>query len=71
MEAILKLGFSEKKGINCCACMLSFSKREHYHCAAIGQRPICPEKGCRRDCPLIEEEQYLCMKLKGTIGDIR
>lgn len=44
MEAVLKLSFSEEKGINCCACMLSFSKGERYHCAAIGQRPICPEK---------------------------
>lgn len=54
MDAILKLSFSDKKGINCAACMLSFSKGERYHCAAIGQRPICPEEGRHRDCPLKE-----------------
>lgn len=57
MEAVLKLGFPDEKGIRCCACMLSFSKGEHYHCAAIGQRPICPEEGGRRrDCPLKERK---------------
>ena len=50
--------FSDEKGIRCCACMLSFSKGEHYHCAAIGQRPICPEEGGRRrDCPLKERKE--------------
>lgn len=33
MKAILNLSFSDEKGINCTACMLSFSKGEHYHCA--------------------------------------
>lgn len=57
MEAVLKLSFSDEKGINCCACMLSFSRGERYHCAAIGQRPICPEEGRRRDCPLKERKK--------------
>lgn len=46
------------EGCVTCACMLSFSKGEHYHCAAIGQRPICPEEGGRRrDCPLKERKE--------------
>ena len=52
MKAILNLSFSDEKGINCTTCMLSFSKGEHYHCAALGTRPVCPEEGCRKDCPL-------------------
>lgn len=56
MKAILNLSFSDEKGINCTACMLSFSKGEHYHCAALGIRPVCPEEGCRKDCPLKREE---------------
>ena len=53
MEAVLKLSFSDEKGIRCCACMLSFCKGDRYRCAAIGQRPFCPEEGGRRrDCPL-------------------
>lgn len=54
MDAILKLSFSDSKGINCAACMLSFAKGERYHCAALGQRPICPEEGKRKDCPIKE-----------------
>jgi hypothetical protein len=41
----------------CEKCMLAFSKmgfndETHKHCAALGIRPKCPEKGCRKDCPL-------------------
>lgn len=53
MDRYLKLSFDNIKGRNCEHCMLSFSKGEHNHCAALGNRPICPEKGCRKDCPLI------------------
>lgn len=54
MDRYLKLSFDNVKGRNCEHCMLSFSKGEHSHCAALGNRPICPEDGCRNDCPLID-----------------
>lgn len=53
MDRYLKLSFDNIKGRNCEHCMLSFSKGEHNHCAALGNRPICTEEGCRKDCPLI------------------
>ena len=54
MDRYLKLSFDNAKGRNCEHCMLSFSKGEHNHCAALGTRPICSEEGCRKDCPLID-----------------
>lgn len=54
MYRYLKISFDNVKGRNCEQCMLSFSKGEHNHCAALGNRPLCPEEGCRKDCPLIE-----------------
>lgn len=54
MDRYLKLSFDNIKGRNCEHCMLSFSKGEHNHCAALGSRPICPEESCRKDCPLID-----------------
>lgn len=54
MDRYLKLSFDNIKGRNCEHCMLSFSKGERNHCAALGNRPICSEEGCRKDCPLIE-----------------
>ncbi len=54
MDRYLKLSFDNVKGRNCEQCMLSFSKGEHNHCAALGNRPICSEEGCRKDCPLVE-----------------
>lgn len=54
MDRYLKLSFDNVKGRNCEYCMLSFSKEERNHCAALGNRPICPEEGCREDCPLID-----------------
>lgn len=52
---VLNLYFADKP--NCEICMLSFGKIGHngetqQHCAALGQRPICPNEGCRKDCPL-------------------
>ena len=81
MEAVLKLGFSDEKGIRCCACMLSFSKGEHYHCAAIGQRPICPEEvseegGERRKRKKIRKatvvdvyEDFILLRIKTKAGN--
>ena len=57
MKAKLMLSFDDSKGINCEHCMLSFSKGEKYHCAALGNRPICPEEGKRKDCPLLEQKE--------------
>lgn len=57
MKKALILSFDDKKGINCKCCMLSFSKGEKYHCAALGIRPICPEEGKRKDCPLVDIEK--------------
>lgn len=57
MKKILVLSFDDIKGPNCAHCMLSFSKGEKYHCAALGNRPICPEEGNRKDCPLIDEQK--------------
>lgn len=54
MEKALVLKFKDTKGPECCNCMISFSKGERYHCAGIGCRPICPENGRRRDCPLVD-----------------
>lgn len=54
MYKYLKLSFDNVKGRNCKHCMLSFSKGEHNHCAALGNRPICSEEDCRKDCPLID-----------------
>lgn len=54
MEKALVLSFNDEKGVTCQSCMLSFSKGEKSHCAAIGSRPICPEDGKRNDCPLVE-----------------
>lgn len=53
MYRYLKLSFDNVRGRNCEHCMLSFGKGEHNHCAALGNRPICSEEGCRKDCPLI------------------
>lgn len=55
MEKYLKLSFDDKKGANCVHCMISFSKGEKYHCAGLGNRPICPEEGNRKDCPLLDD----------------
>lgn len=48
MKKILVLSFDDIKGANCAHCMLSFSKGEKYHCAALGNR---------KDCPLIDEQK--------------
>jgi len=53
MEKALVLSFNDEKGVTCRSCMLSFSKGEKDHCAAMGSRPICPEDGKRNDCPLV------------------
>lgn len=52
MKAILTLAFDDTKGIECEMCMLSVGKGERYICSALGNRPTCPEEGCRKDCPL-------------------
>lgn len=54
MDRYLKLSFDNVKGRNCEHCMLNFSKGEHNYCAALENRPICSEEGCRKDCPLID-----------------
>lgn len=58
MKAVYKLEFHDSKGIECCHCMLSTARDGKEICAAIGIRPICPEEGHRKDCPLeiIKEE---------------
>ena len=53
MEKALVLSFNDERGVTCRSCMLSFSKGEKDHCAAMGNRPICPEDGKRNDCPLV------------------
>lgn len=65
MNVVLNLSFDDEKGVTCKRCMLSFSKGERNHCAALGIRPICPEEGCRKDCPLKpvnlkNNEDYIC-----------
>ncbi len=54
MEKALVLSFNDERGVTCRSCMLSFSKGEREHCAAMGSRPICPEEGKRNDCPLVD-----------------
>jgi hypothetical protein len=57
MDKYLKLSFCDSRGVTCGRCMLSFTKGERSHCAALGNRPFCPEDGCRRDCPLKSMEE--------------
>lgn len=52
INAYLEFKFSEERGINCKECMVSVDKGEYSVCTALGLRPICPEDGCRKDCPL-------------------
>jgi len=55
MKAILELSFDDEKGITCEMCMLSTHQGAtglHNVCTGLGMRPICPEEGCRKDCPL-------------------
>lgn len=54
MDRYLKISFDNVKGRNCEQCMLRFSESENNHCVALKDRPMCPEEGCRKDCPLIE-----------------
>ena len=58
MKVVYKLAFNDSKGIECSRCMLSTARDENEICSALGIRPICPEEGCRKDCPLeiIKEE---------------
>lgn len=56
MNVILNLSFDDTEGVTCERCMLSVAKGEKYICAALGIRPICPEEGRRKDCPLKEKE---------------
>lgn len=58
VNAVFKVCFDSSKGIECERCMLSFMRQAikgetRLHCAGLGQRPICPEEGCRKDCPLV------------------
>lgn len=57
MDKYLKLSFSDSRGASCERCMLSFSRGERTHCAALGNRPFCPEDGFREDCPLKTMEE--------------
>jgi len=57
MKVFLKLEFDDSKGIECERCMLSTSKGGKEVCTALGIRPLCPEEGNRKDCPLIIEER--------------
>lgn len=59
MRMVLVLSFDDKKGAECNKCMVSFSYGEHYHCAGLGRRPICPEDGHRKDCPLVSPNSKL------------
>lgn len=42
----------------CENCMLSHydSASERRKCMALGMRPFCTEEGCRKDCPLVKDE---------------
>jgi hypothetical protein len=53
MNYVLKLSFKDTP--DCEKCMISHSKGEKRHCMGLGNRPICPDTGCRKDCPLIKE----------------
>lgn len=60
MRYILEFYFTDKP--ECRTCRLEFSKmgfddETHEHCAGLGNRPKCPEKGCRKDCPLKESDK--------------
>ena len=54
MYRYLKLSFDNVKGCNYEHCILSYSSSNQNHCAALGNRPICPEERCRKDCSLID-----------------
>lgn len=50
----LILVFDEEKGVECSKCILSTIKGNQEVCAGLGSRPVCPEEGCRINCPLIK-----------------
>ena len=52
MELILV--FDDKNGVECKRCILSTIKGNQEVCAGLGSRPVCPEEGCRINCPLIK-----------------
>ena len=60
MNTIFKASFSDDKGIECDRCMLQGTRGLNLNgetvmaCYGLGIRPICPEEGCRKDCPLIK-----------------
>lgn len=58
MKYILEEEFRDKP--DCKRCMLGSSIGTvdgKMLCMALGIRPICPEEGCRKDCPLKPIEQ--------------
>jgi hypothetical protein len=55
MKYIYECNFIDKPVCN--KCMLSICCNNQYKCAAIGYRPVCPDEGCRRDCPLKEDQK--------------
>lgn len=57
MKCVLQLSFDDENGIRCSACMLSVAKGERTICSALGMRPLCPEEGKRKDCPLVQADE--------------
>lgn len=62
MRYVLELNFRDKP--ICSSCMLSgvkgldLNRESVIACFGLGNRPKCPEEGCRKDCPLKILEWY-------------
>jgi len=52
MKYVYECEFIDKP--DCNKCMLSNERNDKKYCMALGNRPKCPEEGCRKDCPLKE-----------------
>lgn len=55
MRYTLELSFWNKP--ICQNCMVAVFKDGHNLCCGLGMRPICPDEGCRKDCPLKEVKE--------------
>lgn len=63
MNTIFKASFNDDRGIECDRCMLQGTRGLDLEgetvmaCYGLGTRPICPEEGKLKDCPLVIVEK--------------
>lgn len=74
MKYICELYFKNEP--ECSSCMLHGTKgfdlngETVFACYGLGIRPICPEEGCRKDCPLKQMKNQTCGNCKYQHSDI-